>query len=261
MTNKIYDVAIVGAGNVASGLCHIFLASGVSVAIVARNTSKVNIPIDPSHIYNLEEPPPAAIYLIAVKDAHVAQVASKLYPKVSPTAIIVHSAGSVAMNALPAQISNAGVFYPLQTFSQGREEHLGNFTIFVEATNPATLDALEQLAQRCKLPSYHIDSQARERMHIAAVFVSNFTNFMYTSAEDILRSSGVGFEHMRPLMRECAAKVQESTLSPALLQTGPAARGDMQVAKHHIDLLDEPELKQIYSVISDAIYKRYNEKL
>lgn len=58
------------------------------------------------------------------------------------------------------------------------------------------------------------------------------------------------FEALRPLIRETAAKIE--TLSPAEAQTGPAVRYDKNVMQKHIDLLDDPDEKEIYRLLEPA---------
>jgi predicted short-subunit dehydrogenase-like oxidoreductase (DUF2520 family) len=59
---------------------------------------------------------------------------------------------------------------------------------------------------------------------------------------------------MLPLIDETARKVHE--LHPKAAQTGPAVRGDENVMGKHLEMLaDEPEIKEIYKMISDSIQK------
>ena len=57
---------------------------------------------------------------------------------------------------------------------------------------------------------------------------------------------------MLPLMEETVAKLHQ--LPPNEAQTGPAARGDMNILRHHLEALqDDPRLAQIYELISKSI--------
>lgn len=250
----MFDVVVVGAGNVATLLHHIFVNANLSCAMAVRGE------LSGGDLCSIDDLPGAPLYVIAVKDSAIEQVAEKVAAQVSPDAIICHTAGSVSIDALPLSIENAGVFYPLQSFSLGRDLRSDNFTIFVEARSAKTLSFLMRLATAIGHRCVELDSQRREKMHLAAIFASNFTNYMYSVTEDILKDCDVDFSHMKPLIAECASKVCDSDKSPIELQTGPAMRGDRAVIEHHIEMLDEPQLKEIYTILSRAIERRRDEE-
>jgi hypothetical protein len=56
-----------------------------------------------------------------------------------------------------------------------------------------------------------------------------------------------------PLIDETAAKIHQ--MHPREAQTGPAIRFDEQVMNRHIDLIDDPCIKELYLLISQSIYK------
>jgi hypothetical protein len=89
---------------------------------------------------------------------------------------------------------------------------------------------------------------------MAAVFACNFTNHMYALSARLLEKNGLPFDAMLPLIDETARKVHE--LHPLDAQTGPAVRRDENVMGKHLTMLtDEPEIKEIYKMISDSIQK------
>ena len=84
-----------------------------------------------------------------------------------------------------------------------------------------------------------LSSKGRKKLHIAAVFASNFSNRMYAISERILKTEGVPFSVMLPLVRETARKVE--SMSP----------GDRKVIDEHVQLLkDYPEYAELYRLIS-----------
>lgn len=257
----MYDILIIGSGNVASSLYQIFEKQGLRCAMAARSRDRaLEITQSEDNVYGIDKIPSSRFVIIAVKDGVVAEVSSMIAAQVMGQSIVCHTAGSVALDTLDKSISHRGVFYPLQTFSKGREFDIVKFTIFVEASDNKTLEELEKLALMVSPRCEHLSSKQREMMHLAAVFVSNFSNYMYIAASDILKDSGVEFSHMKPLIEECAAKVCQSNLPPEDMQTGPAARGDHSVINKHISLLEDSILKELYSTLSGAIESRCNEK-
>ena len=100
------------------------------------------------------------------------------------------------------------------------------------------------------------DDEERLKMHIAAVMVSNFTNHIYTLAEDYCTSEQVDFKFLFPLIVAIAQRLYE--FSPSKVQTGPAVRGDDATIEQHLSLLkDYPEQRELYKWFSERIKKKF----
>ena len=82
---------------------------------------------------------------------------------------------------------------------------------------------------------------------------------MYVAAQEIARIGGINARMLNPLISETAQKALESPDARAL-QSGPAARGDMQTIENHLMLLEQsaPQWRDVYELISN---KMTNEKL
>ena len=96
-------------------------------------------------------------------------------------------------------------------------------------------------------------------MHLAAVFVNNFTNYLYGIGESICLDEGLTFDLLKPLILETAEKVQH--LTPKEAQTGPARRNDSESMEAHLELLNDEEHITLYKLLSQAIKKRHEEEL
>ena len=64
---------------------------------------------------------------------------------------------------------------------------------------------------------------------------------------------------MHPLILKTAQKALEN--GPTNSQTGPAKRGDKEVINKQLDLLENPDHKDIYNTLTKAIYTTYGKKL
>ncbi|WNH11785.1 DUF2520 domain-containing protein [Thalassobellus suaedae] len=95
-------------------------------------------------------------------------------------------------------------------------------------------------------------------MHLAAVFVNNFTNQLYRIGHEITESEGAEFDMLKPLILETAKKVQD--LSPFKAQTGPAKRNDKKTIKKHLKLLKEQHHKDIYELLTTSIQHTHGRK-
>jgi hypothetical protein len=87
------------------------------------------------------------------------------------------------------------------------------------------------------------------------VFVSNFTNHLYTLAEDFCTREHVDFKILIPIILETANRI--ATNSPAAVQTGPALRKDVFTLEKHLRLLTHhPVLRDFYLKFSESIMNR-----
>jgi predicted short-subunit dehydrogenase-like oxidoreductase (DUF2520 family) len=193
------------------------------------------------------------IYIIAISDTAIENVLSqRLWGK----AMVVHTAGSTAMGILAPYCENYGVFYPFQTFTIEKKVDFDQIPLCIEANTPQNLEVLNQLALSISQNIKLFDSNQRQQIHLSAVFVCNFVNHFYTIGEQLLKENGIDFEILQPLILETASKVVFQ--SPEFTQTGPASRKDTIVMNKHLAMLaSHPDLKELYSLISERIIKTH----
>ena len=227
MERPLERVVIVGSGNLAEALAQAVARSGLQlVQLFARNAARgeavaalagTQWTADPARLAD------ADIYLISVSDKAVGEVAAAL--PLPAGAVVAHTAGSVPLDALPAHARRA-VFYPLQTFTKGRSVDFSQIPLFLETEGESLRPALEAFARRLSHTVVWADSACRAKVHLAAVFACNFVNHMYAVGEGIVRSAGLPFDVLKPLLAETAAKALDAA-SPADVQTGPAVRNGL----------------------------------
>ena len=252
------QIAIIGSGNLAEALARaVAAADGLHlVQLFARNAARGGEVAALARTEWTDDPQRLAradLYLIAVSDRAVGEVAARL--PIPDGAAVAHTAGSVPLAALPERFARRGVFYPMQTFTRGREVDFGEIPVFIEASSPALCDELEAFARRLSRTVIRSDSAQRAKVHLAAVFACNFANHMYAVGERIVRGAGLDFDVLKPLIAETAAKACDAR-SPLDVQTGPAVRNDFATKARHGDLLAfDLRLKNIYSTISQSIWE------
>lgn len=192
-----------------------------------------------------ELPQDADVYIIAVKDSALQEVISKV-TKGREGQLFLHTAGSMPLSVFEGYADNAGVLYPMQTFSMDREVDFREIPLFIEGADPRIRAVAESLSAHV----YELSTADRKYLHLAAVFACNFANHCYTLAADVLQKKGLPFDVMLPLVDETARKVHE--LHPTEAQTGPAVRGDQNVMQAQAALLDG-KAKEIYELLSQSI--------
>ncbi|WP_294820457.1 Rossmann-like and DUF2520 domain-containing protein [uncultured Flavobacterium sp.] len=241
---------IIGSGNVAQHLAKAIDASGQAtlVQLYARHPEKL-ADIFPGEkiISSLKSLADADIYIISVTDDAITKVSSALPFK---DKLVVHTSGSVALGQMDAR-NRRGVFYPLQTFSKDKALDFSSVPLCLESEHEEDYAILENLADALSQIVYKIDSRQRQALHVAAVFVSNFSNHMYAMGDAICKENDIPFGILNPLIAETADKV--NTLTPAAAQTGPAIRRDQQTIEKHIAFLKDDNQRNIYKTLTQSI--------
>lgn len=245
-----FQVVMIGAGNVATHLSAEFENAGAEIVQTIRksaeHTGKKFTKTIQADIKQIKKT--ADLYVICVPDDSIAAVAKAL-PALK--GIVVHTSGSVPMNALK-KFPSHGVFYPLQSFSKEQKVTVNAYAICIEASSQKVAEELMECAGGISKNAYLLDSKQRETVHLAAVFANNFSNHMFVIAEEILKDKNLPLEILKPLILETAFKLVDSDAKSA--QTGPAKRGDEKTMKRHLDMLKkEDELAKLYKKLSKRI--------
>lgn len=198
---------------------------------------------------------PSQLFFIATTDDAISLMAREIV--LPDDAILVHTSGSQPLSALDfAATEKTGVFYPLQTFTKAAKINFKDVPLFVESADLPTEKTLMSIAGKLSAKSQRISSEGRKALHVAAVFASNFSNHMMTIAQDLMTTHNMDFAWLKPLIAETLNKA--ISLGPEKAQTGPAARGDLQILDEHMELLrDEKQLARIYELISQNIIDRH----
>ncbi|RMA64571.1 Rossmann-like and DUF2520 domain-containing protein [Ulvibacter antarcticus] len=247
-------IIFMGFGNVGFHLCSaLHKIDHVSVnQIYSRNSITLaselkSIPTT----HKLSEIEDADVYIIAIPDDAIAHFSETLPFK---NKLVVHTSGSVAMNAL-SEKNRRGVFYPLQTFSKNRNVSFKEIPFCLETENASDLAILKSLASTLSETVVEINSEERAKLHLAAVFVNNFVNHIYSISHDYLLDNNISFDLLKPLIAETAAKIQ--SLPPSEVQTGPAKRNDKNTIEKHLHLLEDGPYSQLYKELTKAIVEKY----
>ncbi|NDP20340.1 MAG: DUF2520 domain-containing protein [Paludibacter sp.] len=254
------EIVFIGSGSLATHLALALKEKGVTVKQVfsrtKSNAAKLAEKLDCSYTTDLSEIyDKADIYFYALKDSAFHKTLKSFD---LPDAIHVHTGGSIPMSEFDGIARKYGVFYPLQTFSKEKEVDFSQIPICIEAVDSETQRILFDLANLLNSKTFLISSEQRKKLHLAAVFACNFSNYMYDISSLILEDIGVGFEILHPLILETALKVQSVT--PFKAQTGPAVRFDDKIIKNHLNMLkNRRDLKKIYKLISKDIHKRHKK--
>ena len=247
------SVVIIGTGNVAQQLLRSWKNhEEVRVIGVVGRTGNKKHRLAGHSILPIETiKPQADIYIIAVNDSSIQTVSQQIN---HVDGLIVHTAGSIAIDVLKSH-ERRGVFYPLQTFNSNREIDLSQVPFFLEVNYEKDQKTLTRLAASLSEDINWLSSTKRKRLHLAAVFLNNFTNHLLYHSGKLCKELDQDVEVLYPLLNETLNKAM--ALGAYEAQTGPARRGDSEVIREHLELLNDPLQKQIYQILSDSIQSTY----
>jgi predicted short-subunit dehydrogenase-like oxidoreductase (DUF2520 family) len=164
---------------------------------------------------------------------------------------VVHTAAAVSKDVLQQVSRNYGVLYPLQTLRK-EQPYIPDIPFLVDGNTADDLALIQDFAGTLSGKVMVANDDLRLRMHIAAVFVSNFVNYLYTVAADFAAKEQIDFTMLLPLVQETANRLQ--SLSPRQSQTGPAIRNDQGTIEKHLQTLSAyPELRQLYELFTSKL--------
>jgi predicted short-subunit dehydrogenase-like oxidoreductase (DUF2520 family) len=254
---KKYKIVIIGSGNVAEHLLRAFKNSINSevIQIYSRNNA---IGEELGNSFNIEFTNNAGnlknadLYLISINDAAIAEVSASLP---FSNKLVAHTSGATSIENI-AKVNRQAVFYPLQSFTKGKEIDFTQIPICLEAKNNDDLEILTEIAKSISNTVKNISSEQRKYIHASAVFVNNFTNHLFSIGKTIAEQNNIDFNLLKPLIKETVQKLEYKT--PKEAQTGPAVRGDKETMEKHLELIQDKTHKEIYKLISDSIFKTHN---
>lgn len=246
-------IGIIGTGNVGTQLAIALHEAGYNISYLYNRTPTTAVElakiIGAQVANSLDEMHTCNLIILAVNDNSIQELVSKLTESVP----VVTTSG--AFNILPLVGKHAvGVLYPLQSFTKGIPVDLKKTPFFIETSDDQLRDSLESLARSLSDTVVYLTAQQRLQLHIAAVFINNFTNHMIALGQAHLERYDLSYEWLKPLLEQTIAKLNVQDAYTA--QTGPARRHDTETLTRHIEQLPNTE-QIIYQLISEHIRSMY----
>ena len=243
-------LTIIGSGNVATILAKRFFEKGIKIVeIYSRDITKAQALasiVQANAVNDLELlSQDTDVVLIALSDKALSHIALNLS---FPAALVVHTAGSVSKNVLNTISARHGVLYPVQSI---RKEMPASTPIpfLIDGSSGTVIHEIETLAYYLTDDVKRGDDAMRLKLHVAAIFVCNFPNFLYLEAASFCEQQQVPFSILQDLIEETANRIRYQ--HPSAVFTGPAVRGDMETINKHLNLLqDTHELQQLYKQLT-----------
>jgi len=249
------SLGFIGAGKVGSGLTLALHQAGWPIAcIVSRSMPSAQKLATTVQTDALSEIPQDInnwpdCWIVAVNDDQIGDVLSQL-ATICTTKPVFHTSGSFQQDSTKQGLMHLGSLYPLQSFSFGRVVDISKVPFCIHSDDESDIQLLKSLATSISDHVYVIKDEDRAFLHLAAVYVNNFTNAMCQIASEILNERQLPFDLLQPLLLETAEKLE--LLPPSAAQTGPAMRNDQSTIERHRNLLEHmPEsYRQIYELLT-----------
>ena len=253
-------IVLIGAGNVATVLGKLFYNNGHEIVQIAgRNIEKAELlanALNSEAIISLNNlTHDADLYIIAIPDDAVPSVAETLR---IPNKMVVHTAGTLQLDSIKKISENIGVIWPLQSLKK-EIKHLPDIPFVIDGNSLAVTETLKIFLNTVTDKVIAMKDEERKRLHLTAVMVSNFSNHLYTLAQDYCNEYHLPFNYLIPLIKETALRL--NLYEAKDVQTGPSVRGDNKTIDSHLTLLENNEqLKTLYKEFDKSIRQRHNWK-
>ncbi|MFA6334270.1 MAG: Rossmann-like and DUF2520 domain-containing protein [Bacteroidales bacterium] len=267
----MYRISFWGSGNVAYQLSISLKAAGHQIPFICgRNRESTEKLV---HILNKRETHPLSndevtkstddfnlladsdVVIMAVSDDSIEELAVKFSNAARNCAerpILLHTSGASSINLLSTN-SSYGVLYPLMTLSKIKPVDFKLVPFFIESSDQEAEKVLVSIVASLGAEYRILNSHDRLKIHLAAVYVSNFVNYLIGLAFDLSKPSQT---FLIPIAIETVRKAFLYE-HPSLVQTGPAQRGDITTLRKHLELLNDlPEHREVYEFISELIAKQ-----
>ena len=246
------NIILIGSGNVATHLGIALKNSNYRIVQVysksIENAKVLANKLDAHFTNDLTKLKSADLIIVSINDDAILSVFSQI-----KNTAIVHTSGSVELDILKGKFTDYGVFYPLQTFNKEVDINISEIPFCIEGNSLEFEKKLIVIAKTLSNNVVKMNSQQRKKLHIAAVFACNFSNHMYSIADNLLTKNNIDFKILLPLIRKTIANLESN--SPKDVQTGPAKRKDANIIQEHIATIKENEIKELYQKISANIIK------
>lgn len=246
-------ITVIGSGNVATVLAKLCVQKGHHInQILTRNlkageelTAQVG---GQAALIADFVPAQTELIIVALSDNSLPDATTGIDFKEIP---VVHTAGAVSIEVLKNLAVNYGVLYPLQSLRKDMES-IPPIPFLIEANNEKTGRQIQDFASTLSDNVRYVGEADRLRLHVAAVVVNNFTNYLYAVAEEFCMKEHADFNLLKPLIKETADRIQDH--SPGDLQTGPAVRKDIKTINRHLQLLTAyPKWLKMYKRLTKDI--------
>lgn len=269
--NEKPKIAIIGAGNVGTGLAHALANYGYSVTLGTRKLkhaqpkqhANLNLFANAIHMTSYVDALRNAKYvLVTVPDDTLLSNFLKLSKYLPSNIAVAHCSGALSSDVLASARKkgcSVASLHPLNTFPnkdsaiETLRDNNHKTTLYCEG-DASALDQFIPIFENVGFIPKKIKKSAKPLYHAACVFACNLLTALVESSLKTAELAQLDrdelWESLQPLVNRTINNINENGTANAL--SGPIARGDYRTIEHHIKLLEskQPALAAIYKSLS-----------
>jgi rfaE bifunctional protein nucleotidyltransferase chain/domain len=235
-----YDFAFIGQGKVGGALLALLAQAGHHPSwVVSSRPAARGIP---RYQAIPEEPFGAGVVFLAVPDSAIKDTASRiaaLWKDACRGIVFFHLSGlhtSELLRDLAHNGAEVGSLHPLQSIlDKDLAEAALKEAYFIFEGSPGAHAAASELTSSLSSTLVTLDKRDKVVYHAAAVIASNYLVAIASEASELMKSAGLGMEHLMPLIRGTVANIGARGVHAL---TGPVQRGDWETVGGHIESLE-----------------------
>ena len=252
LENKTY--ILIGAGNMAKYLLANANAALTCLGIYSRSPEKAALL---SQTYGITLIPTLSeintikvdYIFLAVSDTAI----PSLLNSIDSSALCVSFSGMIDEQHLAQETGKSmATLWPIYSITNKLNSKT-NLPFVLNKEDVKNKSAMSALARYYTTSVIELSYEQRKAAHLAAVVLNNFVNHLYALTQELCATQGIDPLIFNPLVQQTAD--QYATLQAALLQTGPAKRGDQESIEKHLAILQNTHLESIYTLLTDSIKK------
>lgn len=260
---KKLDVAIIGAGTLASALARALHAKGYRISEIVTRSNPQSLrrarmlatEIQSSATAIKAAELSAGIVWICVPDDAIATLAAEIAGERDWRGkIVLHSSGALASDVLEplrrkgAEVASA---HPLMTFVSSSQSKLAGVPFALEGTAKA-LTAVESIISDFGAQAFRIAREEKAAYHAFGFFSSPAIVALIAAAIDVGKLAGLDAKRARALMEPIVRQTIDNCFrtSPQQAFSGPVRRGDVETIRKHLQVLrQQPDSLELYRAL------------
>lgn len=252
-------ISIIGYGRLGQHLTHWLLRSGYTIGgIFNRSTLPMHPDVFQARHQGIR--PETAeelgdLTLICVPDNQIRSVANHLSTLDLSHKRIIHTSGALGSDVL-STLRDRGAYtasmHPLQTFGPlGTTNPFKGIYVSLEG-DWFCIEHLLELVKALGATPHQTDIKGKTILHLACVWASNYVHLLLHAATAVGQEGGLAPQKTLTLLKPILEQTLQNALSLGPLQalTGPASRGDLSTLQHHLELLQDPQWKSLYTELA-----------
>lgn len=268
MKKSNFNIAIIGAGKIASSLTAALKRNHSIDIVVSRNLNSARLLAKRNSIQRYSDDiqdisPASNMFLLTVPDDQikiVAQQISKLKINFNKK-YFIHFSGSESselLKSIKLKGGKTGSLHIMQTFSSKRVVDLKNCYSAVEADDVNLKDRIFTVAKSIKLKPFEIKSENKIAYHLSGVFASNFLIGNYFTAQKIYIPGDKRldlYDILNPIIEKTLNNISQAGTVETL--SGPVERGDINTVQNHLRELKSKQFIRLNKKIAALVLHSY----